>query len=140
MRVLRKLHRRMPHGSADVQSRVRYAQKSNLGGGESGSHGYDLSVLWRGVHANCSRAGWENSARHFAARSFGNERPSMYQGTVRYAVCPDSRERTLDTFRLRFRFLRYVEFISLVQCRRNLCLRLVDQFLPAINQVISALP
>ena len=60
---------------------------------QPGSHGHNLPVLRRGVHADCSRAGWENSRRHFAARSFGNERPSVYQRTIRLAVCADSRER-----------------------------------------------
>ena len=129
-----------PTGALMFKTEYDMRKNGTWDGGESGSHGYDLSVLWRGVHANCSRAGWENSARHFAARSFGDERPSMHQGTVRHAVCSDSRERTLDSFRLRFRFLRCIGFISLVESRCDSFFRLVDQFLPAINQVISALP
>lgn len=55
--------------------------------------------------------------------------------TIRPEATADLR---LDAFR--FRSLRQVGFAGLVQFRCNLFFLLVDQFLPALNQVVSALP
>jgi len=44
----------------------------------------------------------------------------------------------LDAFR--FRFLRQAGCIGLVQSRFNLFFRLIDQFPPAVDEIISALP
>ncbi|CAA9347362.1 MAG: NADH-ubiquinone oxidoreductase chain G2; Formate dehydrogenase putative subunit, partial [uncultured Gemmatimonadaceae bacterium] len=86
VRVLRQLHRRVPHRRADVQDRARQARRRHVGRVAADADRHHLPLLRRGVHALAARAGQRDRARDVAARQRHHERQPVHQGALRLEV------------------------------------------------------
>src|SRR5690348_8235782 len=107
MRILRKLHRRMPNRRADGENRIRHARVRNLERIAADAHRDDLSVLRSRLRADGVRAGRRNCESEFAARALRDARESLHQGALRLAVHPEV-SRTLHVTPTPNLFCNYV--------------------------------
>ena len=73
LRLLRQLHRRLPHRRADVQARARHARGRHLGRDGADRDRHDLPVLRRRLHAVAPRPGQPDREGHLAARLVGHD-------------------------------------------------------------------
>ena len=83
LRVLRQLHRRVPHRRADVHERARDARGGHLARAGADRHEHDLSVLRRRLRARAARAGQRDREGDEPRGPLGHERAPVHQGPVR---------------------------------------------------------
>ena len=88
LRLLRQLHRRLPHRRADVQERARHAAAGTWD--ESPQTVTDTICPYCGVGCtlDAPRPGQRHRQGHLAARPLRDERPPLHQGPLRLAVRP----------------------------------------------------
>ena len=93
VRLLRQLHRRLPHRRADVQERVRPPRGRPLGREQADHDDHHLHLLRRRVQPRAARAGQRDRQGHLAARPPGHARQPLHQGPLRVPVHPEPRGR-----------------------------------------------
>ena len=87
LRLLRQLHRRVPHRRADVHVRARRCARRAPGTSRSRRvTEHDLPVLRRGLRARAARAGQHDRQGHVPHGPLRHERAPLHQGPVRLPV------------------------------------------------------
>ena len=91
VRLLRQLHRRLPHGRVDVPLRARAAQGGRVAGGRADGHADHLPVLRRRLQPRPARAGQRDRQGDEPGRPRRHARQPLHQGPVRVPARPGPR-------------------------------------------------